>query len=490
MSRLRTWKRWPWNAEEGERGAALIWLSLMLTFLIGAAAFAVDLGWLYVNSSRIQRTADAAALGGVTFMPSFPATAQSTAVDVASANGYVVGSNATMAYPPPPEEYQFTVALTSPVNTFFLRIFGQDSINMTRLATAEYVLPVPIGSPENQFGWSPASGYWAAISAPYTAREQGDYFATTCLESSSNTSCTSGNPAYRSPPLRGYWYAIDLPSGSAGLDIDVYDAGFYERGSWSVGTGDRQYGAPGTGQVDMRFTLYQPDGTPLDHTDNPPASCSSGWGGSNAVWNVDPEDTSPNTQDSWFNFCTIGATIPGRYILQVESLGDGYATNQYALRARALSGPDPAVQGINDISIFANISGGSSTFYFAEVEEVHAGKELELKIFDAGEGSGTNTITIFDPYGNVPNCTWTSVRPDGSTEYSGSGACNIDASNAKHDKNMVTLTIDLGAGYTCNPAGAFGGCWWRARFSYQNQAHDRTVWQARIVGNPIHLVNN
>ena len=75
-------------------------------------------------------------------------------------------------------------------------------------------------------------------------------------------------------------------------------------------------------------------------------------------------------------------------------------------------------------------------------------------------------------------------------EYSGSGACNIDASNAKHDKNMVTLTIDLGSGYTCNPAGAFGGCWWQARFTYQNQAHDRTVWQARIVGNPIHLVNN
>jgi len=98
IRRVGGWRRWPWNVSKQERGAALIWLSMMLTFLVGAAAFAVDLGWLYVNSSRIQRTADAAALGGVTFMPSFPITAQSTAVDVASANGYVDGGNATLGY--------------------------------------------------------------------------------------------------------------------------------------------------------------------------------------------------------------------------------------------------------------------------------------------------------------------------------------------------------------------------------------------------------
>ena len=118
--RVLKWHRLPWNVDKKDRGAALVWLSLMLTFLIGAAAFAVDLGWLYVNSSRIQRTADAAALGGVTFMPSFPTTAQSTAVDIASANGLVDGTNATLAYPTPPEAYQFSVSVTSPVNTFLL----------------------------------------------------------------------------------------------------------------------------------------------------------------------------------------------------------------------------------------------------------------------------------------------------------------------------------------------------------------------------------
>ena len=324
MTRVLKWHRFPWNVEKRDRGAALVWLSLMLTFLIGAAAFAVDLGWLYVNSSRIQRTADAAALGGVTFMPSFPTTAQSTAVDIASANGFIDGSNATLAYPGAPEEYQFTVSVTSPVDTFLLRIFGQDTVTMTRQATAEYILPVPIGSPENEIGCAIASigcsspsGYWAAISVPYTAREQGDFYAVRCLlnDSRSNNSCDTTNSSYRSS---GYYYAIDLPAGSAGLAIDIYDAGYYERGL-TVETGDDDLGSGGV--VDMRFTLFRPDGMPLIHTDNPAASCSTGSAGGNGIWDVDPEDTSPNTRNSWFNFCTIGSgsTTSGRYVLQVQS---------------------------------------------------------------------------------------------------------------------------------------------------------------------------
>ena len=489
MKRILKWRRLRWNADEGERGAALIWLGLMLTFLIGMAAFAVDLGWLYVNSSRIQRTADASALGGVTFMPSFPATAQSTAVDVASANGFVDGGNATLGYPPPPKEYQFSVSVTSPVATFFLRVFGQSSVTMTRTATAEYILPVPIGSPLSEFGYAPSGGYWGAISAPYTAREQGDFYANTCLLNgppASNNSCDTTNPAYRSS---GYYYAIDLPAGSTGLDIDIYDAGFYERGL-TVETGDYDFG--NGSEVDMRFTLFEPDGTPLNHTDNPPASCSSGGAGSDGIWNVDPEDSSPNTRNVWYNFCTIGsgATTSGRYVLQVQSLGNGYATNHYGIRANAISGSNPAVQGINDISIFANVDGGSSTFYFAEVVEAHAGKQLQMVVFDPGEGSGTNTITFIDPYGATPNCSYVATYPDGSVFETGSGSCSIDASNARLNTMVVTVTIDLAPTYTCNPAGSFGGCWWQANFAYASQSHDRTTWEARIVGNPIHLVND
>ena len=320
MSRMLPWKRFPWNVEKGERGAALVWLSLMLTFLIGAAAFAVDLGWLYVNSSRIQRTADAAALGGVTFMPSFPAIAQSTAVDVASANGYVVGTNATIGYPPPPEDYQFSVSITSPVETFLLRIFGQSTVTMTRQATAEYVLPLPMGSPENFLGGA-SSEFWMAIQAPKTRREYGDPYATQCLlnDGYDQSACDpsgSTNPWYRAA---GYYIGVELPTGSSGLDIQLYDAGFYE-GSIFNDTGDYGwnlgYGARTT------FRVYEPDLTPLDLTDNPLATCNLGYG---PVETLDPEDTTPNTEGAWTRLCTINSTVPGRYLVQVSTDNIGHA---------------------------------------------------------------------------------------------------------------------------------------------------------------------
>jgi hypothetical protein len=52
------------------------------------AAFGTDLAWFYLNSSRVQRAADASALGGVIWMPGQQATAFSTAESIALRNGY------------------------------------------------------------------------------------------------------------------------------------------------------------------------------------------------------------------------------------------------------------------------------------------------------------------------------------------------------------------------------------------------------------------
>ena len=41
------------------------------------------------------------------------------------------------------------VTIVAPVNMFFMRIFGITPINVTRISKAEFVLPVPMGSPEN-----------------------------------------------------------------------------------------------------------------------------------------------------------------------------------------------------------------------------------------------------------------------------------------------------------------------------------------------------
>jgi len=71
----------PTRAENHEAGLTLIWVASMLVLLLGASAFAVDLGWIYLNGARLQRAADAAALAGVVNLPAFvgePRTTPST----------------------------------------------------------------------------------------------------------------------------------------------------------------------------------------------------------------------------------------------------------------------------------------------------------------------------------------------------------------------------------------------------------------------------
>lgn len=73
---------------EKDPGVALVWLATTLVLLLGTAGFAVDLGWLYLSASRVQRTADSAAMAGVVHLPGFPVTADLDARDAGRANGY------------------------------------------------------------------------------------------------------------------------------------------------------------------------------------------------------------------------------------------------------------------------------------------------------------------------------------------------------------------------------------------------------------------
>ena len=66
--------------------------------------------------------------------------------------GCVTGSVCVTAVPNPTRDIQLDTSVSAPVPTFFMRIFGINSIQATRQAKAEYVLPVPMGSPLNYFG--------------------------------------------------------------------------------------------------------------------------------------------------------------------------------------------------------------------------------------------------------------------------------------------------------------------------------------------------
>src|SRR5690606_27199743 len=74
-----------------ERGVAPPFVAIMLTLLIGMTALAVDLGWLYLIGSRVQRGAVAAALAAVVHLPHNTAGVNANTGDGANANGWDVG---------------------------------------------------------------------------------------------------------------------------------------------------------------------------------------------------------------------------------------------------------------------------------------------------------------------------------------------------------------------------------------------------------------
>ncbi len=75
------------------------------------------------------------------------------------------------------------MAISSDVGTFFMRVVGISSITASRTSKAEFVLPVPMGSPENYYGV-----FGDVRGATYTHEE-----------TTTTTTTTTGNSGWRIP---------------------------------------------------------------------------------------------------------------------------------------------------------------------------------------------------------------------------------------------------------------------------------------------------
>ena len=135
------------------------------------------------------------------------------------------------------------------------------------------------------------------------------------------------------------------------------------------------------------------------------------------------------------------------------------------------------------MSIYANVHGGGSDFFLAEVDEVHKGKQLIIELFDPGEANGNNFIHIRDPFGNSPDVPRLGAERRIDED---AGHCIIDATRPARNYNgdWIYVSIDLPGGYSCNGS----NCWWKIFYDYANEATDTTTWTARIEGNPVRLV--
>ena len=525
-----------------ERGAILPLMALVLVVLLGVVGFAVDLGWLYWNSIEIQHGADAAALGGVVYVATDLDLAKVEGRAAAAENGYV---DATLGGPDVVEIIDFTddpaalgnafqlrATVTHDVPTFFMAVFGMNSVDISRTAVAEYVLPLPLGSPEPYFGNDPALGrwpnFWGNIHGYYTGKGMGDRYSSQCIKWESQSGCTKNDERRQSVNAGsqdaegGYLYGIEVDEASVGsfLTVELFDPQFTRGGGDLVLVGDNPQGSgddddddddDDSGPITI-FMLYDTDPTPLNTTDGNLLECSVSYDPRDPYADFNGDGKASNSDDLdgdgdldwddvelgypggvaalWEPLCTITITEAGIFPLRVmvkdPGGSDQRGLNRWSLRASTSGGPTPRVYGLGDMAIYANVDGalGNTEFYLAEVEEFHAGKSFVIELWDPGDASGNHSVEIRDPSGTIPPCVWAAEEDNGSGTASGTEpSCVISTSGGKFNNWQLTIRIALPSDYTCA-----ADCWWKIVYNYPGVTNDTTTWAAYIEGNPVSLV--
>lgn len=293
-----------------ERAIALVWMALTLTVMVLFAGFAVDLSNWWFQAERVQRAADAGAQAGVVFLPGDIGSATTTARREVAKNEFNDGiaagpANADVTVNQEPNPNRLRVAVRTEVRSFFLGLVGIDDVPIEREAVAEYLAPVPMGSPINKLGGDPETGYdspqfWVNVAGPNANKANGDRYAAKLCATSTAFCSGTVNPTINNDDysFNGYFFTIDSKSsgGSQPLRVDVYDALMAFTGdkctssmptdpqlvtltTWYPDAAQRYDNAlnqwcPGDQDLGGRnarttFIVREPDNTPWSDTDNP-----------------------------------------------------------------------------------------------------------------------------------------------------------------------------------------------------------------------------
>jgi Flp pilus assembly protein TadG len=219
------------------RGQMLVLFAVSIFVLTGITAIVVDVSWYWANSLRVQRAADAAALAGVVWLPSDTSNAYSIALKEATKNGYS-GANPGVTVSPLQDgsnKRRLNVTISAPVSTYFARILGINSFRATRTAKAEFVLPVPMGSPDNYYGvfgkvrtpnggvtkTTPGDTGWLHVTAPKGTNAWANFGAVYQSDDNFATSSTAGEQQAWGTPRTTTNASMSVPGGASITGIQV-----------------------------------------------------------------------------------------------------------------------------------------------------------------------------------------------------------------------------------------------------------------------------
>ncbi|HEY6058261.1 MAG TPA: pilus assembly protein TadG-related protein, partial [Candidatus Limnocylindrales bacterium] len=455
------------------RGQIIPIFAIMIVVLMGLTALVVDVSWYWSNTLKVQRAADAAALAGAVWLPGDLGAAYGRARDEATKNGYD-DADPNVAVTPIQDSQavaggnpnQLDVAVSTQVTTFFMRVFGIRTITATRVSKAEYVQPVPMGSPLNYYGvyqdckvsgsniscssipdasgsgTLATQGFFGAIEGQGANRATGDAFAT------GYNADPTANAQY---DRHGYDYGITIPA--SGASVYIYDPTFCATtsgpGGGHLGAGDHWLSTANHGTavpVSTYFRLWDTNGTPFTTSDDGlnHDGLTPNFTSGTMFMNEFQVDKSPayarasvaGGQDNNFsdgtepslggttNCATITDPAAGGYWHnRWWNLASNVAAGTYRLNVQTT---DSANATLNQNQAFENmwslevIGGGSPTIYgsgrMVSYANIQSGSQLfYLARITKNAGAGkTMEIDLFDP-GDVGDKAWLQIlSPDGN----------------------------------------------------------------------------
>jgi hypothetical protein len=357
-------------------------------------------------------------------------------------------------------------------------------------------------------------GFWAVMLSQGADSSSGDAYLPNYVQSSASKL----NPEHSTSAY--YDYAVETTTGAGGSAY-IFDPGFCDQGDFDIGTGDNYYS--GSGAVSSFYDLYDTAGTPYNLGDDRHVGSSG---------NTFRRQTSCDAyHNAWYAIpflagqpeASSGLLAGTVYRLRASTFDptdvagqNGVsANNGFAIMADATSGAAPKVYGIGAMEMLTPLPGGqTSTFYLAQIEAIHAGKTMEIRLWDPGDTNQNAYIQIQEPCLGGPPCvggwkpyttlSYTAVRgqlnPATGSYVFNSGASSCDSnssastdrvqtyqSGSKFNGCWLTLEIQIPFSYSAPQDG-----WWKISYTMQGgagtNATDITTWQVNIRGNPVHLV--
>ena len=455
----------------------------ILVPLIALVGLVIDLGWYQSNVLRVQRAADAAALAGVVQLPAQVASGYTLAEAEAGKNGYTDGGPTTVTpLQDPGNPRRLNVTISTQIDTFFARVVGINSIPIERTGSAEFVRPVPMGSPLNYYGIgcmdmasssndplcitsgdsNSSSGVPNATtgstaigqSAPSQLASHG-FWGAAFTKGGDSRNGDAYLPARVSGPTinnaeydpSGYGYTVEVPAGGGGR-VYLFDAGFCGmpvNGSGRAGTGDEwttNMNGTNPQPVSTWFNLYDQQGTPFLLTDDTLVwesgsrfeamkqnDKSGRLGSGQPQYDTDSTVTRcDRTTDAnniyHLKWWQIPVTLPaGQYRLQVTTtkMVTSSGGGTVVLDANANS----AVGAANRFGLEVTSASGSPRVYgggrMAAYANVQSGRQtFYLAQIDRASGAGkTVLIDLYDP-GDVGGGAWLEIlNPDNNVVHAG-----------------------------------------------------------------------